>query len=55
MREDDLPDEWTQHYGGFMSFGDEVVMAVCRNCFGVVVSDFFANHTEWHNIEDGAL
>ena len=52
MTENDLPHEWTVNYGAFISLGDAVVMATCRICFALVVSDFFGDHTHRHEVKE---
>jgi hypothetical protein len=48
LTEADLPAEWTEHYGQFISIGDQLVLATCRKCFGLVNSDHFTHHRSWH-------
>lgn len=54
MTTTDLPLEWTEHYGAFMSFGEVtvIILGTCKECFATVNSDSFAAHTEWH-LEQG--
>jgi hypothetical protein len=48
MTESDLPPDWTDHFGAFVSFGDTMVMGTCRKCYALVNSDSFADHRIWH-------
>lgn len=48
LTESDLPADWTENYGAFVSFGDDLVMATCKECFASVNSDSFAAHRQHH-------
>lgn len=48
LTESDLPADWTKNYGAFVSFGEDLVMGTCKECFVSVNSDSFTAHTEYH-------